>query len=215
MEGRVDPDWKQETLKSFRDFRLRLSEEQLGYDPCKRRYKGDENFRVNKKAGKKKKKTSSDASILSNTSSSTRTALNKVTIEDIEAAEGTTRTPGRLCMSGSDFHLHLAKTEMFKNRKKCEVCGKWTFWRCTICDAPIHVFAGTGHRKWDGAECAMKYHSPEFFGLARSDSAIRGKRMIEWTPPLKKHEKANKDHIERLLEQRKKRRSEATDKFFS
>ena len=77
------------------------------------------------------------------------------------------------------------------------------------------MFAGTGRRKWDGAECAMKYHSPEFFGLVRSDSAIRGKRMIEWRPPLKKHEKANKDHIERLFEHRKKRISEASDKFFS
>jgi hypothetical protein len=39
-----------------------------------------------------------------------------------------------------------------------------------------------GQKKWNGARCALLFHSEEFFGLARSDSqTVHGKEVSE--PP--------------------------------
>ena len=39
-------------------------------------------------------------------------------------------------------------------------------------------------RKWNGAKCAMIFHSDSFFGLARSDySELHGKNSANMTPP--------------------------------
>ncbi len=39
-------------------------------------------------------------------------------------------------------------------------------------------------RKWNGAKCAVLFHSEEFFGLARSDcKAVHGKDVSGWKAP--------------------------------
>jgi hypothetical protein len=39
-------------------------------------------------------------------------------------------------------------------------------------------------RKWNGARCALLFHSEEFFGLARSDyQTVHGKEVSAWKPP--------------------------------
>jgi hypothetical protein len=39
-------------------------------------------------------------------------------------------------------------------------------------------------RKWNGAKCAVLFHSEEFFGLARSDyNAVHGKDVNGWNAP--------------------------------
>ncbi len=39
-------------------------------------------------------------------------------------------------------------------------------------------------RKWNGAKCAVLFHSEEFFGLAGSDyKAVHGKDVSRWKAP--------------------------------
>jgi hypothetical protein len=41
----------------------------------------------------------------------------------------------------------------------------------------------TDKRKWNGARCALLFHSEEFFGLARSDyETVHGKEVSAWKP---------------------------------
>ena len=124
----------------------------------------------------------------------------RITIEDITAAMGTTRNSGRICSTGSDFQWHLSQCEVTKNKSKCEVCGESTFWKYKLCNAALHVFDPGSKRRWNGADCAMKFHSAEFFGLARSDSKLHGEVKSDWRPPQQKQINQNRYYINRLLD---------------
>ena len=42
----------------------------------------------------------------------------------------------------------------------------------------------TDKRKWNGARCALLFHSEEFVGLARSDyQTVHGKEVSGWKAP--------------------------------
>ena len=54
----------------------------------------------------------------------------------------------------------------------------------------------TDKRKWNGARCALLFHSEEFFGLARSDyNTVHGKEVSAWKPPNKQTIERNERHI--------------------
>ncbi len=51
-------------------------------------------------------------------------------------------------------------------------------------------------RKWNGARCALLFHSEEFFGLARSDyNTVHGKEVSAWQPPNKQTIERNERRI--------------------
>ena len=54
----------------------------------------------------------------------------------------------------------------------------------------------TDKRKWNGARCALLFHSEEFFGLARSDyNTVHGKEVSAWKPPNKQTIERNERRI--------------------
>ncbi len=51
-------------------------------------------------------------------------------------------------------------------------------------------------RKWNGAKCAVLFHSEEFFGLARSDyNVVHEKDVSRWTAPDEQTISRNSQHI--------------------
>ena len=68
-----------------------------------------------------------------------------------------------------------------KSSGPCEVCGKPSRWRCSLYKKNMCT---EEQRKWNGAKCAITFHSDSFFGLTRSDySELHGKNIVNWTPP--------------------------------
>jgi hypothetical protein len=92
------------------------------------------------------------------------------------------RTFPRLqCKLASDFVRHLANIVVATNSKPCEVCGRKCLTKCLICGK---LMCTTDKRKWNGARCALLFHSEEFFGLARSDyQTVHRKEVSAWKPP--------------------------------
>jgi len=67
---------------------------------------------------------------------------------------------------------------------KCKFCSK------LICTTDKNK------RKWNGARCALLFHSEEFFGLARSDyKTVHGKEVSAWKPPSKQTIEINERRI--------------------
>ena len=57
-------------------------------------------------------------------------------------------------------------------------------------------------RKWNGAKCAVLFHSEEFFGLARSDyKAVHGKDVSGWKAPDKETISRNAQRIRGLVKE--------------
>ena len=78
---------------------------------------------------------------------------------------------------------------------KCEVCGENSIWRCARCNKMLCTVA---KRKWNGAKCLFLYHSPEFFGLARSDCTSQA----SWTAPTPQMMEKNERMIKRWMKDR-------------
>ena len=88
-------------------------------------------------------------------------------MENFKRAKVETRHwPPRLCGDLDHLRTHLVAIKKQVNQNTCEVCGKKTLFKCTICDTWLCVMEG---RKWNGATCTLSYHSDSFFALARSD----------------------------------------------
>jgi hypothetical protein len=57
----------------------------------------------------------------------------------------------------------------------------------------------TDKRKWNGARCALLFHSEEFFGLARSDyQTVHGKEVSGWKAPSQQTIDRNERRIKKF-----------------
>ena len=85
---------------------------------------------------------------------------------------------GRLCSTVGDLQKHFNAINRTTNLMKCEVGGEKTVWRCVLCDK---YMCTTKKRNWNGSKCIFSYHSPDFFGLVRSDHwEFFGKHVQTW-----------------------------------
>ena len=178
-EGGLDATWKVDAKKrmTFAQFRLRLSEQMLQYNPVTNLYPGDNMFSTNK-SSKKKRRAKSDESD-DDARRIVKTKTTGVTMENYEAAVES----GRLCGTAEELREHFYSVNQDKgnNRKPCEVCGESTIWRCELCNKPLCT---KDKKKWNGAKCIFQYHNHDFFGLSRSDhNLLHGKDLRTWVPP--------------------------------
>ena len=84
---------------------------------------------------------------------------------------------------GKWLRHHLASIVVTTNGLPCEVCRKKCLTKCQLCNKRMCTM---DKWKWNGAKCAVLFHSEEFFGLARSDyKVVHGKNVSGWKAPNK------------------------------
>ena len=226
-EGKLNSLWKVEKPLSFWQFRDKLGQQMLSYNPKFGYYPGDERMRtfmsMNKTARRKKKSDNtkrnsiSTARKRSRTTRSTSTAVDtsdeeyedseeealpttmedRVTKEQFQAMKK--RNHSRLCGNITCLQSHINHLKKIKCAKQCEVCGIDTYTVCTLCpgNPGVHFFPTKGIAK--GKQCYLEFHSDEFFGLAKSDSTLfHGKRLKDWKPPSIRAKKSNYKYIESI-----------------
>lgn len=174
-EGGLDASWAVDVKKrmSFSQFRIKLSEQMLGYNPVNNLYPGDKTFRISTKTHKARRKSDEDERV------GLGPSAEGVTMDHYKAA----LESGRICSTLDEIRKHFAGVYADKgnNQLACEACGKKTIWRCGLC---AKAMCTTRNRAWSGGTCIFTFHSHEFFGLSRSDRAeLEGKDLRGWTPP--------------------------------
>ena len=174
-EGTLDASWAipQKLRMSFSQFRIRLSEQMLTYNPVDNLYPGDKTFRISTKTHKTRRTSDEDGTVRVGPSA------DGVTLEQYKAA----LESGRLCITLEQIREHFFSVYADKgnNQLACEVCGTKTIWRCGKCAKPMCT---TRKRTWSGGRCIFAYHSHDFFGLSRSDKVeLEGKDIRTWTSP--------------------------------
>jgi hypothetical protein len=188
----------------FYTFREKLSEQMLRYRPEKRCYPGDENHRKSKQQNsrqRRKMQTMSSSSHEDGSSSAATSILKiKMSCEQLKTALlGKRGKVPRLCQDFVSLQAHVQSAYKVKNRQICEICGEICWYKCGICDVPIHFFPSQGKDKFKGF--FIKYHDCKSFGLARSDYTLMGRNVCEWTPASRIMEGANKTHIDDLMKE--------------
>ena len=227
-EGKLDPSWKIKKPLTFWQFRDRLGQQMLTYDPRFRHYPGDERMRLYTAMNKdqcmkkdrssptnsqdqpqKKRKTRQsptqalepeDDSSDSESEGVVITTEEKVTIQQLKQLKK--KKNYRLCGCLLDLSSHIHQVKKIKCAKQCEVCGVDTYTVCALCpgNPGIHFFPTKGVAK--GKDCFVSFHSDHFFGLAKSDICMfEGFRKKDWKPPTNRQVKANAKHIQALTKE--------------
>lgn len=173
-EGGLDATWAVDSKKrmTFAQFRMKLSEQMLSYNPVNKLYPGDSTFRdyIQKP---KKFRSSVDGRV------SSGPTKEGVTMEHYIAAVQS----GRLCSTVEEIreHFYSVYSNKGSNSTPCEVCGEKTIWRCGLCKKPMCTRRSKG---WNGGKCIFQYHNHDFFGLSRSDhNLLHGKELRTWMKP--------------------------------
>jgi len=152
-EGKLDESWgiaKKDRMR-FSQFRLKLSEHMLRYDPRNDSYAGDKKIRRSTQVHKVRRRGSKDFEEFPETG---------VTLSNLRAAGA------RLCPTMEEAQKHFDSIVKKTNAAACEVCGTTSYWMCIMCGKYICLLK---KRNWNGARCAFLFHSEKFFGLARCD----------------------------------------------
>eukprot|EP00957_Ditylum_brightwellii_P118269 9020453-Ditylum_brightwellii.AAC.1 len=100
----------------------------------------------------------------------------KVTIGKLKRARLKKHKAGRLCSNLENFNKHIASKLNVKTLKPCEVCGLECYTKCNLCNTAVHYFPQKGSQK--NQTCFVDVHSDYFFGLARNDATMVGKKQI-------------------------------------
>lgn len=197
-DGALDPDWKIDKKRrmSFSVFRQTLSLQMLEYDPTKLRYLGDHSHRVVTQTNNRKRKA---GTILGEREQRNRDEENYYEESGLTCANfRKAMMLPRLNHGGnvSKLQEHLVSIWRTTNKMTCEVCGRATNWKCGVCKKPMCTT--DGKRLWNGAVCAMTFHNPGFWGLARSDVHLHNMKVSEWQPPTKQMIKRNENMVAAL-----------------
>jgi hypothetical protein len=176
-EGNLDASWAIDVKNrmTFAQFRTKLSEQMLCYNPVDNLYPGDNAFRISTRMPKARRKSGENGDARVGIGPS----ADGVTMEQYQFTLGS----GRLCTTVDEIREHFRSVYNDKgnNRQPCEACGTQTTWRCGLCEKAMCT---TTNRVWTGNKCILAYHSHDFFGLSRSDRAqLEGKDVRTWTPP--------------------------------
>ena len=176
-EGNLDASWAIDVKNrmTFAQFRTKLSEQMLCYNPVDNLYPGDNAFRISTRMPEARRKSGENGDARVGIGPS----ADGVTMEQYQF----TLESGRLCTTVDEIREHFRSVYNDKgnNRQPCEACGTQTTWRCGLCEKAMCT---TTNRVWTGNKCILAYHSHDFFGLSRSDRAqLEGKDVRTWTPP--------------------------------
>ena len=94
------------------------------------------------------------------------------------------------------FTKHAESTIKTKNRVGCEMCGRMTEFKCSICNVRLCLF---NNKKWSGT-CVSAYHNDSCFGLAMGDTTMHGKKKGDWSKPTAATIKLNASRIKEIKE---------------
>lgn len=185
--GDLKPDWKVAKLMSFRDFRLKLSKQQCQYRPRFRLYPGDEKMRDATQQHKTRRQSLS--SVSGNSAVSTTDYDGEVELHQLTRAI----SQGRCCSGNYEvLRKHLKSMHKKSNSSRCEVCGEACYWKCGLCNRPVHVLTQKGG--FNGMPCFLDFHDEYCFGLAKCDS----KKKKEWRPATDKEKRSHSRFIKNL-----------------
>ena len=149
-------------------FRERLSQQMIEYDPVHLKYPGDELFRAVTSVPKRKRSV----------------AAATVGSEEAWASAPEHRKLGHFGVLAD----HQDSLEKKTNSKKCAVCKKPSYWRCSKCDsAAVCAPWGVGH-----STCFLKHHDTGYLGLGFGDATSMGGGSKGWKAPTKGAEKAHR-----------------------
>jgi hypothetical protein len=213
-EGNLNAEWKIEKPFNFWQFREKLSEQMLEYNPANRLYPGDQNMRVSTQQSTKFRAGGSHQTIPKRGRGRparpappdlTVTPVGRVSKKQFELQSRRRASTGnpphaRLCgdLTHIQTHVNSAQTAM-KRPKVCHVCGEPAYSKCGLCDVALHYFPRTGANT--GAECFLQYHNTSFFGLGYQDASIVNKRKQDWEKPTKAATRGNATYIRGLAKE--------------
>ena len=194
--GSLNPEWKIEKPMDFHQFRDRLSGQMLKYDPTKRVYSGDSQFRVATQQHKKRRMKSSGRYGKKGRLSANTVASGGTFCLDVEEY-GKALKSGRLCKNITELQKHLSDFQPNKSKsgRVCHWCGDLSYTVCNTCGIALHNFPSKGPHQMKA--CSLYYHDPECFGLGFMDcKLLQSKKGITWQNPSFAARKANKKHID-------------------
>jgi hypothetical protein len=168
--------WKINEKEMYSEFCMKLSKQLLEYNPRDIQYNGDNKLRLfaqNHKARRTIKDAMDTCEQLDE--SFPEGGLTIVNFRKVMMV------PKLQCWLARDLGNHLASIVVTTNSLLCEVCRKKCLAKCRLYNKHICTM---DKRKWNGAKCAVLFHSEEFFGLTRSDyKAMHGKDGSGWKAP--------------------------------
>lgn len=200
-------EWKTERPVDFHRFREKLAKQMLLYTPKDRKYPGDEQFRVSTRQHKDRRPPaglSSGRSITSLRSETNQPGASGLPIKkkDFQSIEAMSRHCGDL----TPLYPHVEHCISIRNggKKTCVVCGEQAYHVCMACTGPdgkkgvaLHRFARAGKP----VACFYHHHNTHFFGLARNDHKLLGKRKRDWHFPTQEEIKSHAKKIRHVLTQ--------------
>ncbi len=162
---------------SFAQFRMKLSEQMLKYNPRNNHYAGDDKFWRYMQQHKLRRSSGLLNSSVDNLVDDNVLSNDGLTLQVFMRAQGLPR----FCETLDEMTKHFSNIVKMDNGCKCEVCREKTIWRCGVCNKNVCTM---NKRTWNGDKCVLTYHNEEFCGLARSDyKSIHSKSVDKWTPP--------------------------------
>jgi len=188
-DGHLDSDWKIDKSRrmSYSVFRQNLSQQMIEYDPSELKYEGDEVARVNTQVNKKRKSLKSEERFRKMIKYD-EGGMNMSNFQKVMETERFSH--------GNDLNklaLHLESIKKKSNKITCDVCGEKTYWKCLKCN--IALCTTDGKRHWNGGKCALNFHNPSFWGLARCDSHLHNMKEKDWVKPKESQRKRNEDKV--------------------
>jgi len=173
------PEWRKKDIMSFKEFRLKLGQQMLEYDPKDWHLPGDERMRsfIQMTSEKRNKRAS-----------------NNITPDDLKKASSNKKS--WCCGDLNKLSEHLKSKVGYKDKRNCVVCGKACYTRCELCGEFMHF--GTG--KNDDLNCHVDWHNSMMLGLCRKDLQTYHRRpMSEYKTPTKAQKKMNSDLIQSYM----------------
>ena len=226
-EGKLKKSWEVKSPMTFWQFRDKLGQQLLSYDPRFNHYPGDEKMRSftsmnqtqrrkttggknsnRRDSNKRPRHTTADEDSSSEESDKEEsdisivetTTADRVTLSQLKQAKE--KKNSRLCGPQNCLMNHICSIKKIKCAKQCEICGIDAYTVCTLCPGTpgLHFFPQKGIAK--GKQCFMHFHSDEYFGLTKSDTQLyKGMRNKDWKPPTKRLINSNTKHIKELTKQ--------------
>jgi hypothetical protein len=191
-EGKLEPDWKEEKLLSFEDFRFKLANAMMDYCPTHQALPGDQLMRPVVTLPKMNRKRSSTCS-----------SDDYPTKQDYMAHKVGGKK-ARLCGSLSHFAHHVHSRKSLKSPKTCAYCGLPCYSCCEICKdekgagIPLHWHTGRG--EYPEKTCYIKWHNDLDYGTAKNDWKAAGlARKSDWKEHSERSLKENASKIKKYM----------------
>jgi hypothetical protein len=193
-DGLLDASWAIPKKKrmGFTEFRIKLSEQMLKYDPQDNCYAGDD--KLWRFTQKHKLCRTSGSAYSVDTQEDEVLSSDGLTLEVFKRA----RVLPCFCTTLEELNIHFCNVVKLNNASKCEVvCGAKTIQKCTICGKKNCIMK---RWTWNGAKCLFAYHNINFYGLARGDyRTVHGKNVEKWIALNDKAIARNARHVKRFM----------------